>query len=35
MKFGIFSPPYADPTSPLRDVMEWSLQVARWGDELG
>lgn len=35
MKFGIFSPPYADPTSPLRDVMEWSLQVARWGDQLG
>jgi alkanesulfonate monooxygenase SsuD/methylene tetrahydromethanopterin reductase-like flavin-dependent oxidoreductase (luciferase family) len=35
MKFGIFSPPYADPDSPLHDVMEWSLQVARWGDELG
>ncbi|MGI5129921.1 LLM class flavin-dependent oxidoreductase [Pseudonocardia sp. CA-107938] len=35
MKFGIFSPPYADPDSPLRDVLEWSLQVARWGDELG
>jgi alkanesulfonate monooxygenase SsuD/methylene tetrahydromethanopterin reductase-like flavin-dependent oxidoreductase (luciferase family) len=35
MKFGIFSPPYADPTSPLHDVQEWSLQVARWGDELG
>ncbi|MDO0916657.1 LLM class flavin-dependent oxidoreductase [Streptomyces sp. DT2A-34] len=35
MKFGIFNAPYADPASPLQDVIEWSLQVARWGDELG
>lgn len=35
MKFGLFNAPYADPLLAPREVLEWGLQVARWGDELG
>lgn len=39
MKFGLFSIPfaldYADGRKPLREVIDWDLQIARWGDEYG
>lgn len=35
MKFGLFNAPYALPALATKDVLEWGIQLARWGDELG